>query len=95
MVALIALAGVVAVPIINTTLAYRSSKAAALAAAEVARLLKETSERTDNKLDAIYKLSDGRLSEALKKIDRLEKRAFELEGTPPTGEPPPIPHAPP
>jgi hypothetical protein len=88
-VALIALLGVLIVPIINTTLAYRNAKQAAIAAAEVARVLQETKSSTDRKLDEIYKLADGRLSAALEKIDRLEARAFEVEGTNPTGEPPP------
>jgi hypothetical protein len=88
-VAFVALLAAVIVPIINTLLANRNAKQAALAVAEVARVLDETKNTTNQKLDAIYKLADGQLSAAHEKIDRLEARAFKVEGTTPTGVPSP------
>lgn len=87
-VASVALSGVIITPFINAGLAKRNARSTAEAIAEVAAVIKTTSEKHDAKLEEIRKLADGRLTAALEKIDQLEERAFMTEGTIPTGEPP-------
>ena len=43
------------------------------------------------KLELVHELVNSRLTAALDKIDRLEKKLQALTGKPPTGEPPPDP----
>lgn len=95
LVAGIALIGTLAVPIINMLLTQRNARAAALAAAEVARKLAETTVSTDKKLDHITHLVDGESAEqrrllgaARDDIRRLE-RALITAGEPMPPESPP------
>jgi len=60
------------------------------AAERVESTLAQSTDATTEKLDTIHTLVNSRLTEALKKIDRLEQRLYETTGEPPTGEPPKI-----
>jgi archaellin len=83
-------------PIILAYLAYLGIKAAqgvkeAKAATEqVAETLAVTKDVTTAKLDEIYVRVDGRLTEALEKIDRLEVKLFRATGEGPMGKPPQV-----
>jgi hypothetical protein len=64
----------------------RLAAANALKAAEATRRMElklvESTSRTDEKLNRIDSMVDGRLTEALKKIDRLESRLQDVTGSP-------------
>jgi len=87
-------------PIILGVLTYYTAKAnsAAKSAAEdarnstkrVERTLAQSTDATTTQLGEIHTLVNSRLTEALKKIDRLEAKLLIATGEMPTGEPPPV-----
>lgn len=70
------------------TNAERAARNAEVAVKKVETALASTSDVTTEKLDTIHTLVNSRLTEALKKIDRLEARLYKATGETPTGEPP-------
>jgi hypothetical protein len=74
--------------VVGVWLANHNASRARAAAERVEGTLVTTSSRTNAKLDAIQRQTNGRLEEALRKIDALEQRLFEATGERVPLEPP-------
>ena len=68
--------------------AKHSADKAVVAAERVEETLAISDSQTTHKLDQIHVLVNSRLTEALAKIDRLEKKLLIETGEMPSGEPP-------